>query len=94
MAPITGVFESKVADGLIGTARKWLSPNAELKKELEAAKARIVALEMQLDVKLQFERRKAELECLADDDCMYRRKDESGPYYCPSAWRLITNLCH
>lgn len=83
MVPITGVAEKKAAEGAFNWLRKRLSPNVELQKALEAAKERIVALERRLDVQEQFERRKAELECLADDDCMYRRKDGKGPYLCP-----------
>jgi TolA-binding protein len=90
MDPVTGIVEKKVAEGAFNWVRKRLSPNAELQKELEAvkdrleaAKRRIQELQAQFDVKKDFERRKAELQCLSDDDSMYRQKDGTGPYYCP-----------
>ncbi len=58
--------------------------NQDLKRRLEIAKQKIVEMNSQLDAKKIFERRKAELECLPDDDCLYRRKDRTGPYYCPT----------
>jgi hypothetical protein len=83
MEPVTGIVGKEAAGGLLGIAKKWLTPNIELKRELELAKAQIANLEAQLDAKREFERRKAELECLSDDDCLYRRRDGTGPYYCP-----------
>jgi hypothetical protein len=80
---ITGVVEGKAADGLFRAIVNRITPNAELRKELESAKREIAHLRQELDVKREFERRKSELECLVDDDCMYRAKDGTGPYYCP-----------
>lgn len=83
MEPVTGIVGKEAASGLFGMAKKWLTPNRQLRRELDLARARVATLEAQLDAKREFERRKAELECLADDDCLYRRKDGTGPYYCP-----------
>jgi hypothetical protein len=83
MDPVTGIVEKKAAEGAFNWLKNRMSPNAELEKKLEAAKERIVELEARLDAKKDFEQRKAELECLSDDDSIYRQKDGSGPYYCP-----------
>lgn len=89
--PLTGLLVRKVTVGVWDSVKRALTPSYEMKKEndelkrhLEAAKQRITELGSELDARKVFERRKAELECLADDDCLYRRKDRTGPYLCPT----------
>jgi hypothetical protein len=104
MEPVTGMVGKKVVDGVWNSIWKRLrkptheamreveasrSEIRELKQQLQAAHAKIIELGGQVDAKAAFERRKAELECLPDDDCLYRRKDGTGPYYCPTC--LETN---
>jgi hypothetical protein len=89
--PVTGLLVKRATDGVWESAKRALIPshamkkeNDELRRSLEFAKQKIVELSSQLDASKVFERRKAELECLADDDCLYRRKDRTGPYFCPT----------
>jgi hypothetical protein len=80
MDPISGVVGKEAGKEVAASAWNWLrrlfTRFGDLKKENEGLKA-------QLDKKAEFERRKAELICYPEDDCLYQNKDGTGPYYCP-----------
>lgn len=98
MEPITGIVGKKVADGVFESAKKWLTPNSEMKKEVEALKAENEALKAQLDAKEEFKRELAKLECRPEDDNIYWAKDGSGAAFCPlcisGPEKLFTPLTH
>ena len=98
MEPITGIIGKKVADGVFESAKKWLTPNSELKKENEALKAQVEILKAQVDDKAEFKRQRAELECRPEDDNIYWAKDGSGAAFCPlcicGSEKLFTPLTH
>lgn len=81
MAPISGVVEKKVAEGVWTAVRGWFTRNRDLKKQVEALQAELTE---ERSGKLGFEKMMSEVECRAQDDNMYWNKDprKGGPY-CP-----------
>jgi hypothetical protein len=76
MEPISGAVEKKALDSAFAFVRKLWTWHTDIVKENKSLHAR-------LDEKAEFERKKSELGSRQEDDNLYKRKDGTGPYYCP-----------
>ena len=76
MEPISGAVEKKALDSAFAFIRKLWTWHTDIVKENKRLHAR-------LDPKAEFEQKKGELISRQEDDNLYKRKDGTGPYYCP-----------
>jgi hypothetical protein len=77
----TGTVEKTALDSFVAVVRKLWSWHTDVVKENKSRKEEIAVLKERLDVKAEFERRKAELTSKQEDDNLYC--DANGTYYCP-----------
>src|SRR5712664_4610974 len=81
MAPITGIFEKKVAESVWAYIRGWFTRNRDQKKRIETLEAELAEAR---SGKSAFEKLMNGLACRPEDDHMYWKKDSSAGPFCPT----------